>query len=274
MHQAAALLASIWLPDGRGEAPVEAGMLVALEHAGNYVAAAFAGEHLGLPEQMVGATVGFLGARESPAGRSQLMHSHLAGVLPGFTGRGIGAAMKQHQRAWCLQRGISLMEWTFDPLIARNARFNLHKLGAGLSEYLPDFYGEMRDGINSGQGSDRALVSWNLPAPQPGQEPDCATEQPLALLQITDDAAPLTPVREDEVVAAAAGARTVALRIPQDIEAMRAADPGLAAQWRTALRETMHPLMSAGWVVAGISREGQYLLRAPAAENQSPESRG
>lgn len=269
MQTAADLLASIWVPDGQGEPPVETGMLVALEHAGNYVSAAFAGE------QMVGATVGFLGLRDSQAGRSQLMHSHLAGVLPAFTGQGIGAAMKQHQRAWCLERGIGLMEWTFDPLVARNARFNLHKLGAAIIEYLPDFYGEMRDGINAGQGSDRALISWNLPAPQPAQDPEpVSPHQPLTVLDITGDAAPLNPLPQEQVVAASTEAGAVHLRIPQDIEALRRQDPGMAAQWRLALGQTMGPLMSAGWSVSGISREGQYLLRAPTAENQSPENRG
>ncbi|WP_150461569.1 hypothetical protein [Nesterenkonia ebinurensis] len=262
MQTAAALLESIWLPEGQGDAPVEAGLLVALEHAGNYVSGAFAGE------QMVGATVGFFGAPDPQTGRSQLMHSHIAGVLPGFAGRGIGAAMKQHQRSWCLQRGVRLMEWTFDPLIARNARFNLHKLGAALTEYLPDFYGEMRDGINAGQGSDRALVSWDLASPRLGAEIDAVPAPQHTLLDITDEAAPFAPARGEDAVTAAAEAELVALRIPRDIEVLRKVHPQLAAQWRSALRETMHPLLKTGWTVAGIRREGSYLLCAPAAHRR------
>ena len=74
----------------------------------------------------------------------------------------MGFALKLHQRAWCLDRGITLMEWTYDPLVARNAYFNLSKLGATVAEYLPDFYGVMGDGINRFDESDRILVHWPL----------------------------------------------------------------------------------------------------------------
>ena len=58
------------------------------------------------------------------------------------------------------------MTWTFDPLVRRNAYFNTVKLAARPVEYLVDFYGEMTDEINAGQGSDRLLVEWPLLAPE------------------------------------------------------------------------------------------------------------
>ena len=79
-----------------------------------------------------------------------------------MAGRHVGFALKLHQRAWCLDRGITLLEWTYDPLVARNAYFNLGKLGARVAEYLPDFYGVMGDGINRYDESDRILVHWSL----------------------------------------------------------------------------------------------------------------
>ncbi|TLP79966.1 hypothetical protein [Nesterenkonia sphaerica] len=249
MQRAAEVLAEIWAPGGRGEAPVEAGLLVALEHAGNYVAGAYAGKDL------IGATVGFFGAPDARTGRMHMMHSHIAGVLPSRARSGVGVAMKLHQRGWCLERGVTVMEWTFDPLIVRNARFNLHKLGAGLSEYLPQFYGEMRDGINAGQGSDRALIQWNLLAPEPAPE---LTPQ-LMLLEPDDDAAPRLTAGED-AVASAAAAGLVGLRVPSDMMQLRTERPALAARWRTALRETMAPLMRAGWVVASVRADGTYVL--------------
>ena len=255
MQRAAEVLAEIWSPGGRGEIPAEAGLLVALEHAGNYVSGAYA------DDRMIGATVGFFGAPEAQSGRSQMMHSHIAGVLPGQMRGGIGAAMKLHQRAWCLARGITTMEWTFDPLIVRNARFNLHKLGAGFAEYLPNFYGEMRDAINAGQGSDRALIRWDLASEQQEAENPAAEPVPeLILLEPDDDAAPLAPARGDDIVAAAAGVEIIGLRLPVDINQIRTENPEAAAQWRAALRETMHPLLAAGWQVTGITREGTYLL--------------
>jgi predicted GNAT superfamily acetyltransferase len=250
MQRAAEVLAEIWAPGGSGEAPIEAGLLVALEHAGNYVAGAYA------DDELVGVTVGFFGAPDARTGRSQMMHSHIAGVLPSHARGGVGAAMKLHQRAWCLDGGITVMEWTFDPLIARNARFNLHKLGARFAEYLPHFYGEMRDGINAGQGSDRALIQWYLEAPEHAQE----LEPQLMLLEPDGDAAPRLAAGEAEIVSAAGDAGVVGLRVPTDMMNMRADRPDVAARWRTALREVMVPLISSGWTVTSVRTDGTYLL--------------
>ena len=62
-------------------------------------------------------------------------------------GRGhqVGHALKMHQRRWALERGLSTITWTFDPLVARNAYFNLAKLGATPVHYYEDFYGELGD---------------------------------------------------------------------------------------------------------------------------------
>lgn len=241
---AAELLHRIWNPDGQGETPMEPGLLVALEHAGNYVGGAYAGDEL------IGVTVGFFGPPQA-----SLMHSHIAGVAAHAVGTGVGAAMKLDQRTWCLQRGVRTMEWTFDPLIARNAGFNLNRLGARFTEYLPHFYGEMRDGTNAGQGSDRALITWDLlqMAPRSSAEPE------LVLLRPGDDDAPLRYAQGNDIAEAAGAAGVVGLQIPADIPAMRQSQPELSAQWRTALRETMHPLMQTGWQVHGI-RNSTYLL--------------
>ena len=55
--------------------------------------------------------------------------------------------------------------WTFDPLVARNAWFNLARLGALPTGYLEDFYGPMTDAINAGMASDRLLLTWRLDDP-------------------------------------------------------------------------------------------------------------
>ena len=64
------------------------------------------------------------------------MHSHILGVLPGSETHGLGFDLKQHQRRWCLARGVTVMEWTTDPLVRRNAYFNVTKLGAEAPTYL------------------------------------------------------------------------------------------------------------------------------------------
>ena len=91
-----------------------------MSFAGGYISGAYAGDEL------IGASAGFLGRR---AGELHL-HSHISGVIAARQSRHVGVALKQHQRAWALARGIDSIEWTFDPLVRRNAFFNLVKLGA------------------------------------------------------------------------------------------------------------------------------------------------
>ena len=83
------------------------------------------------------------------------MHSHITGVLPGLQSQGLGRLLKQHQREWALAREVGHITWTFDPLVARNAHFNLRVLGARVTEYLVDHYGPMDDGVNRGDETDR-----------------------------------------------------------------------------------------------------------------------
>ncbi|MEV7013173.1 hypothetical protein AB0N02_42270, partial [Streptosporangium sp. NPDC051022] len=109
------LFDDIWQSDP-GNAPISVELMRALSHAGNYVAGAYDGERL------VGASVAFLAA---PVGRA--LHSHVTGAA---AGRGAGLALKLHQRAWALERGLDRITWTYDPLVRRNAHFNLVKLGA------------------------------------------------------------------------------------------------------------------------------------------------
>src|SRR4029450_5155871 len=134
--------------------PMTAELLRALAHAGSYVAGAFAGT------RMVGASAGFFTAPPDPG-----LHSHITGVAPTGQHHGVGFALKVHQRAWALARGIRVVAWTFDPLVARNAWFNLAKLGARPTGSLEDFYGPMTDAINAGMASDRLLLAWELDHP-------------------------------------------------------------------------------------------------------------
>ena len=148
---ASAVLSEVWGGDRTGMPP---NLLRALAHSGNYAVGLFEDDRL------VGASVAFFA---EPAARS--MHSHITGVLPSAQGRGFGRMLKQHQREWGLRRGIGHVTWTFDPLVARNAHFNLAVLGARVTEYLVDHYGAMDDGVNRGDESDRLMVSWALAAP-------------------------------------------------------------------------------------------------------------
>lgn len=232
---AAALLAGLW-----GVPPVGLPVLVALHRTGHYVAGAFVGADL------VGVCVGILAAPGEPA-----LHSHVTGVLPELAGHGVGAAIKLHQRAWCLERGIDTIRWTFDPLVAGNAWFNFGRLGVTLEEYIVDFYGETRGGTRPELGRDRVLVAWDLTR---ARGPVGTSSEHLPLLLDADAAG------EPSVADAPPGAATAAIAVPRHIERIRESDPGLRLRWRAALRDTLTSALAQGWRVTGFSRDGRYLL--------------
>lgn len=260
-HRAARdLFVDLWQADAAA-APVSADLLRSLGYFGGYVAGAeLASAGVAGAPALVGASAGFLAA-----GAQQYLHSHITGVAAPAQGSGAGFALKLHQRAWAIDRGLGSINWTFDPLLRRNAVFNVGRLAARPTEYLLDFYGDMQDGVNSGQGSDRLLVEWQLSdelvvaacAGQPPAEPDIG---PLladrrVLLEEGSDGEP-RPGRPT-------GAGPLICCIPADIAALRRADPTLAIRWRHAVRDTLGAAMADGYAVAGVTRAGWYLLAAP-----------
>ena len=71
------------------------------------------------------------------------------------------------ERAQALDQDIHVARWTYDPLVARNAWFNLGKLGAVADRFGRSFYGDMTDEINRGDRTDRLVIRWDLD-PEPG----------------------------------------------------------------------------------------------------------
>ena len=134
-----------------------------------------------------------------------------------MAGRSIGYAMKLHQRAWAMARGIPVIEWTFDPLVARNAYFNIRKLAAMPVEYLTNFYGIMGDGINGEDETDRLLIRWQL------------LDDEVAGAALVGRAHPVDPH--------ARGCIRVA--VPADIESLRREHPRRAREWRTRVRDEL-----------------------------------
>lgn len=236
MQAAAELLGAVWTAP---QTPIETSLLVALGHAGNYCAGAFAAE-----ARLVGVAVGFFA---EPLG--EVLHSHVTGVAAEAIGAGVGTAIKQHQRAWCARRGLSTIAWTYDPLVAGNAWFNLGRLGARPAKYLLDFYGVLADGRNAGQGSDRLLVHW--PVVPVGTEAH-PTDGPRTSALVVGAGEEPVGVEPDSDAAVC----TVA--VPTDIEAVRAHDPELGLRWRWAFRDTYLRLTEDGWQVRGFAREGHY----------------
>lgn len=252
------LYADIWRPDPKNP-PVTSELLRALSKAGNYVAGAFDGDEL------VGACVGFFGA---PAGEA--LHSHIAGVSGAARGRSVGFALKVHQRAWSMLRGVSAVAWTFDPLVRRNAYFNLVKLAARPEEYLNNFYGGMHDAINGGDETDRLLVHW--PLDDPSVVAACVGSTTAADARSERASGAAIALGVSALGAPAPGtldAQTLLVAVPADIEALRLSNPGCSRDWRIAVREVLGALIGEGACVTGFDRAGWYVLhrRDPASED-------
>ena len=198
-------------------------LLRAIAHSGGYVAAAFDSGNI------VGASFGFLARHHG----DEALHSHVTGILPGVQHGGVGRAMKTHQRIWAAERGIPWITWTFDPLVRRNAWFNVSVLGAHIADYLVNFYGPMSDSINSNDETDRLVAAWPTDESVGGPTPP-------------DDG------------------REIHVATPDDIVGLRRTDPAAAAEWRRRVRAELEPALSAGGVVVDFTRDGDYVVVVPA----------
>jgi predicted GNAT superfamily acetyltransferase len=241
------LFEDIWRPAEGDPPPVTVELLRALSHAGGYVAGAFAGP------RMVGASAAFFTAPPDSA-----LHSHITGVAPGGEHRGVGFALKVHQRAWAMARGIRLIVWTFDPLVARNAWFNLAKLGALPTGYLEDFYGPMTDAINAGMASDRLLLAWRLD--DPAVVAACAGRPRRPPRVLAEAALSVGPGPDPEPVAQTTDAAAVTVAVPPDLGLL---GPERRRAWRRAVREVLGGRLAAGAAVTGFLRDPERYLVEP-----------
>lgn len=246
LRDVAALLTTVWGTSPEG-VPIPSDVLRGISHAGCSVAAARDGS---------GALIGAAVAIVSP-GRASA-YSLIAAVRPEAGDTGIGFALKQHQRAWALGHGLESMTWTFDPLVSRNARFNLTKLGAHGAEYVPDFYGQMTDEINSGE-SDRLVALWPLASERTIA---CSTgdPSPIELPELTPE--DITAAGPDGHPQLARTQDALWCRVPRDVVALRAQDPAQAARWRRSVRDALVPAFGSGYRAVGVTRSGWYQLTA------------
>ena len=188
------------------------------------VARNFGGQALGAMDgdRMVGFALSFGAYEEGHAH----FHSHMVAVVPDYQNRGLGRLIKLAQRDDALSRGIHQILWTFDPLQARNAHFNIARLGGIGVRYLPNLYGKTSSPLHGGIPTDRLLIEWNLDNPM--------VERML-------HGAP----RERS-------ADTIAISIPL-ISSDQPAASKLAAQ--TTLREQLLPRLNDGYVITDFERK-------------------
>ncbi len=241
LEAASRLLARVWDSENHDVMPVN--LLKALAHSANYVAGAW------VEGALVGASAAWVWGPDRPGA----LHSHITGVDPSMQGRRVGLALKLHQAAWARDRGINTVTWTFDPMVRRNGRFNLTKLGAVAVSYHPDFYGQMRDGVNAGDLSDRCFVEWDVSTDPPAPGRDGAAGARV-LLEESDDHRPC-PATAPE-----GWDGPLLCRVPSEALALRREDPQLGTEWRMALRATMGRAMDRGYAATGVTPDGYYVL--------------
>ena len=225
----------VW-PANDGSTQVPGNLMRALVHSGGYVSAAYR------DGEPIGAAFAFVGRSLDEGGWHVHLHSHMAAVLDPYRDQHIGSALKLHQRVWALDRHIDTIMWTFDPLVRRNARLNLVKLGVDVEGFEVDFYGTMDDGINTGDPTDRLFAWWRLDSPR-AYAASAGRLGPLDLVELT-----------------IAGREVLEIELPDDIVALRSTDPVAAAHWRIAVREALQAAFAEGFRIIGVTAPGNYVL--------------
>jgi predicted GNAT superfamily acetyltransferase len=196
-------------------------MVRALAHSGNVPWGAF------VEGRVVGFVLGWAGVDRD----GLHVHSHMLAALPDRRHSGVGYALKLAQRAQALDQGIHVVTWTFDPMVARNAWFNLGKLGTVADRFERAFYGEMADDINLGDRTDRLTARWYLDR-EPG--PWHVTGKP------------------------------VLVEVPREYHELRKAHPREAAEARDRAAEAIEAAFASGKLAASFDRErSAYVFANP-----------
>ncbi|MBI1897526.1 MAG: acetyltransferase [Acidobacteria bacterium] len=200
------------------------------------VASKIGGQALGAFEgaKMIGFSLAIPGLK---AGGRSYWHSHMMGVLEEYRNRGAGRMLKLRQRLEALERGIELVEWTFDPLELKNAFFNLERLGAIVRRYVLNQYGTTSSHLHGGLPTDRCIAEWWVGSPR-------------VELTVNSEGAPRAEIR-------------ARIGVPNDIAAIRVADPRKAREIQRRVGDAFAECLERGLAVVGFERgteEGTYLL--------------
>ena len=248
--EAVALQDEIW---GAGFTDrVPASILRVGQKVGGITAAAFDAQG-----RMLGFVFGLTGLRD---GRP-VHWSDMLAVREDARGKQLGEKLKNYQRDLVREVGVETMYWTFDPLVARNAHFNLNRLGARIAEYIPNFYGSNTGSILHGAlPTDRFVAEWHF-ASANRQARDAAPpqrEQPAA------DVARTAVVENGRVrvVEPLPKATRVLVPVPRDIEALLGANQDAALAWRLATREAILHYLALGYQVTAFDRGSETELPA------------
>ena len=240
--EAVALQDEIW---GAGFTDrVPASILRVAQKVGGITAAAFDPQG-----RMLGFVFGLTGVRNG-----RLVHwSDMLAVRPEARGKQLGEKLKTYQRDLVRAIGVETMFWTFDPLVARNAHFNLNRLGARIAEYIPNFYGSNTGSVLHGElPTDRFVAEWAIGSADRETRADARPprERPAADLAHTA----VVENGRVRVVEPLPDATRVLVPIPRDIEAALVASQEAALAWRLATREAIMHYLALGYQVTAFHR--------------------
>ncbi len=228
-----------WGRDFSEAVPVS--ILKITQKAGGVTAGAFSPEG-----RMLGFVYGITGVRDG-----EIIHwSHMLAVDPEARDLGLGTRLKLYQRELLLPLGVQRVEWTYDPLEARNAHLNLNRLGAGVAEYVRDMYeGEFGSELARGIGTDRFIVAWKIGsddvarrlAEGPPDMTEMARRFAGAPILETSDELPDAPL--------------VRIEIPENLQELKAADLDRAVAFRAATRRAFETCLGRGYRVEAFCRD-------------------
>jgi predicted GNAT superfamily acetyltransferase len=260
---AVAVQETVW---GAGSEIVPASVLVASARRGGILLGAFDDDRL----------AGFVWSMPGWRDGVPTHWSHMLGVVPEARGRGVGERLKLAQRDHALAAGVDLVEWTFDPLQAANAHFNVAVLGVTAGDYLVDAYGAMQGALHRGTATDRLIAEWHLGSPHVARRiarrgPGGAAAAPVVRSADLLDAPVIIATRqgarwlECDVVQDADGGPRVLLPVPPAFTEMQRLAPEVAQAWRLATRRAFQQAFARGYRVVDflIDRErggGHYVL--------------
>jgi chorismate synthase len=237
--EAVALQDEIW---GAGFSDrVPAAILRVVQKIGGVSAAAFDGSG-----RMLGFVFGLTGVRDG-----QLVHwSDMLAVREEARGKRLGERLKHYQRDLVRAVGVEKMFWTFDPLVARNAHFNLNRLKAGIADYLPNFYGSNTGSILHGSlPTDRFVAEWVIAPTKTLESPGERDQRPTSVARTT-----IVENGRVRVVEPMPDDARVHVPIPPDIETVLSSNPDAALAWRLATRQAIMHYLARGYRVVAFHR--------------------
>jgi predicted GNAT superfamily acetyltransferase len=192
-------------------------------------------------------------------GRS-ILWSHMLAVAPAARGQALGLRLKLAQRERALLRGVDLIEWTYDPLLASHARLNVRQLGAVVESYVDDVYGPSISPLHGAAPTDRFIASWNIATPHVARRVDAgaivardaSVGQAPSVLPTREDGAFRRPLGEPDL---SRDEPRLRVEIPADYARLLRDAPDLAHAWRQTSRRVFHHYFARGYRVVDADAE-------------------